>query len=129
MQKIARLDVGRLSYDEVEAQPAVEKSSDYNVKASDSGKLLVGTKSGSRITFTLPTVAAGKDCVWDFFQTKNKQMTITGGTGNKMYCLQGTLVDSVAFQSFPYLGSACRVICDGSYYYFLNLCGATVTAI
>ena len=60
MDKIDRLQVSRLSYEEVEAPDVDIKTADYSVLASDSGKLLMANKAGT-FTFTLPLKTGGAD--------------------------------------------------------------------
>jgi len=127
VQKIARLDVERLSYDEVEAGPVVAKTSDYSVLASDSGKLLVANKGGT-FTFTLPAVAVGKGCVWDFIQLQDQNMVVTGTSTDVMVGKNSTGHDKVTFSTTSEkIGAACRIICDGTYYYFFNTSDCTAT--
>lgn len=123
MEKIkGRLKVGKL-WHTVET-----KTSDYVVKESDTGKLLVGNKSGSGIVFTLPVLANAKGCSWRFIQKQDQDMTITGGDADKMVAKDRDLSDSVAFSTASNkIGAACEVVCDGSFYYFLNLSTCTET--
>lgn len=102
------------------------KAANYEVKASDTGKLLVGNKSGSGITFTLPEVDVCEGCTWFFQQMQDQNMTITGGTADKIVAKHNAAADSVAFSTGNQkIGAACMVISDGSRYYFFNLSSCT----
>ena len=126
MEKIDRLQVRRLSYEEVEAS-VVTKDASYSVLASDSGKLLIANLAGT-FTFTLPTLAAGKNCVWDFIQLQDQNLVVTGGDTDKMVGKNGAGFDKVTYStSSEKIGAACRIVCDGSYYYFFNTSDCTAT--
>ncbi len=103
----------------------VEKDSDYSVLPSDAGVLLVGTKSGAAITFTLPPGATSKGCVWEFIQTKDQNLVITG-PANSIVAKHNATADTVTFSTATEkIGAAARVICDGSKHYFFNISGCT----
>lgn len=105
-------------YHEVE-----EKDSNYAVLASDAGKLLVSTKSGSAMTFTLPPVATSKGCKWRFIQTKDKNLVIAGPS-NSIVSKNNVAASSVTFSTATErIGAAAMVICDGSKHYFFNISG------
>lgn len=105
-------------YHEVE-----EKDSNYNVLPSDAGKLLVGTKAGSGITFTLPPVATSKGCMWRFIQTKDQNLVIAG-PANSIVSKNNATADTVTFsEATEKIGAAAMVICDGSKHYFFNISG------
>lgn len=107
-------------YQEVE-----EHSTNYTVKPEDTGKLLVGTKSGGTITFVLPAATTAKGCTWHFIQTKAQNMLISDPTG-VMVCKNNATATLVKFDtSTELIGAAAMVICDGNKHYFFNISGCT----
>ncbi len=101
------------------------KTADYAITAEDTGKLLVGNKSGSAMTFTLPAVATAKGCTWDFIQMKDENLVIAGPS-DSIVAKHNVAADSVTFStSTEKIGAGCRVICDGVRHYFQNTSGCT----
>ena len=123
MQKIDRLQVRRLSYEEMEGGPIVAKTTNYTAVAADSGKLLVGEKAGGTWTLTLPAVAIGKDCVFRAIQTQAENFVIVAPS-DTLVCKNNAAADLVKFEtSTELIGASCMILCDGTKYYFFNTSG------
>jgi len=106
-------------------QEVVEKSTNYQVVAADTDKLLVGTKSSGTITFTLPAVATAKGCTFRFIQTQAENMLISDPEG-VMVCKNNAAATLVKFDtSTELIGASAMVICDGTKHYFFNTSGCT----
>ena len=96
------------------------------VTADDSGTLFVNLSTSTH-RYTLPTVALSKGKCWLFMQCANATMYVTGGTADVMMADGTTLVDTVTYStSLHKIGSACLVICDGTYFYAINIGATTV---
>ena len=96
------------------------------VTADDSGTLFVDLSTSAH-TYTLPTVALGKGKCWMFMKCADANMSITGGTVDVMMADGTTLVDTVTYSTSSHkIGSSCLVICDGTYFYAINIGATTV---
>jgi len=96
------------------------------VTADDSGTLFVDLSTSTH-TYTLPTATLGKGKCWMFMKCADANMSITGGTVDVMMADGTTLVDTVTYSTASHkIGSACLVICDGTYFYAINIGATTV---
>ena len=106
--------------------PVETKTANYQVTVADTGKLLVGNKSGGAMTFTLPaTVADARECIFLFIQKQDQNLLIAA-PANSMIAKNNATSDNVTFQTTTEkIGAACMVLCDGTNYFFFNLSGCT----
>ena len=90
--------------------------------ASDSGILFLNTYAGD-IEYTLPAVADCKGKMFLFFNADDQDLKITSAAANiSVYGQTGiTEQTSVTYSDKP--GAACAVMCDGTFFLFLNFCG------
>lgn len=95
------------------------------VVASDSGVLFVNYESGSTVEYTLPAVADAKGKWFWFFTAVAAKIKVTAPSST-MYTVETTLQTSTFSASTIGEGGMC--ICDGTYYYFFEICGTWATS-
>jgi len=104
------------------------KTAAYTVSVNDSGKVIIANHASTQVAFTLPAVANCKGCMWFFVSLGAAGMKITGGTADKIVVKNDAARDYVSYEtSSEKIGAACMIYSDGSYYYFFEMSGCTVT--
>ena len=95
------------------------------VVPSDSGVLFVNFESSTTVEYTLPAVADAKGKWFWFFTAVAAKIKVTA-PASTMYCGETTLQTSTFTASAIGEGGMC--ICDGTYYYFFEICGTWATS-
>ena len=91
------------------------------ITPDDSGSLFVDM-SASNHTYTLPAVADCEGKCFMFIKVGAGNMTIAGGTVDKMIALNDAAADSIAFSTAnEKIGGAALIVGDGTYYYAFNI--------
>ena len=101
-------------------------ATDTAVTADDSGTMFVNLSTSAH-TYTLPTLDLAKGKHWLFFNGQDSQsLTVTGGTTDKIIGVGDPEADSITSDAVE--GSACLIVCDGTWYYAITWSGAVSTA-
>ena len=96
------------------------------VTADDSGTLFVNLSTSTH-TYTLPTLALSAGKHWLFFNGQTTaSLAVTGGTADKIIGVDDLTGDTITSDAVA--GSACLIICDGTWYYAITWSGAPTTA-
>ena len=105
----------------------VAKTSDYTVKASESGTFFTSTGGTAAVNFTLPTAADGLNYL--FYSTDVVSFTVTSGSANIIVADDDIAASSVIFiASGEIIGNAVYVFCDGTKWMAMLMIEETVTA-
>ncbi len=95
------------------------------IVASDSGILFVNFESSGTVEYILPAVADAKGKWFWFFTAVGAKIKVTAPTST-MYCVETALQTSTF--SAASIGEGGMCICDGTYYYFYEICGTWATS-
>lgn len=107
----------------------VAKTSDYTVKAWESGTLFTSIGATAAVTFTLPANADGLE-FW-FMSAAATKITVTADAVNTMVTFNNAAADSVEFAaSNEIIGSGFVAIADGDWWHVFTLAsnGGSISA-
>lgn len=100
----------------------VAKTTAYTCLPEDSGKVFTTTGATGAVTFTLPAISAA-NAGWHayFVNTVDQDMTVAGGTADKMVSDGDAAADSIAFSTSSHkIGGWCHIAMDGANYLILG---------
>ena len=128
-QKVTIASTGsgaRLEYGLVKHTNIIAKTSNYTVKAAESGAIFTTTGATGAVTFTLPSKASG--LMYRFINTVDQNMTIVADVHDTMLTFNDVAADSVAFSTASEkIGACVDVICDGTKWIVIQQCTNTMT--
>ena len=107
----------------------VAKTADYTVTDADNDTLFTNTGAAGAVNFTLSgTDHTKKGLRYGFYVTADQNVTITGGTADKMYTFNDAAADSVAFStSSQKIGGYVEVYSDGAGWIVIHSGANTLT--